>query len=94
MKNNIKTFSLSVRPDEKSKKIADKIRELNNNTSNPLIESENADLVIAIGGDGCFIEAVTSTNFSKKSIYTGIHTGTLGFLQDLWEMMFYLLFNI
>lgn len=85
MKNNIKTFSLFVRPDEKSKKIADKIRELNNNTSNPLVESDNADLVIAIGGDGTFIEAVTSTNFSKDCIYTGIHTGTLGFLQDLCE---------
>ena len=85
MKNNIKTFKLFVRPDEKSKKIADKIRGLNKNTSNPLTESDNADLVIAIGGDGCFIEAVTATNFSKNSIYTGIHTGTLGFLQDLCE---------
>lgn len=85
MKNNIKTFKLFVRPDEKSKKIADKIRELNKNTSNSLTESDNADLIIAIGGDGCFIKAVTSTNFSKNSIYTGIHTGTLGFLQDLCE---------
>ena len=85
MKNNIKTFKLFVRPDEKSKKIADRIRHLNKHTSNPLIESDNADLIIAIGGDGSFIEAVTNTNFSKNSIYTGIHTGTLGFLQDLCE---------
>lgn len=85
MKNQVKTFKLFIRDDEKSRQIADKIRLLNSKTTNPLIESENTDLVIAIGGDGTFIDAVTSTNFSKKIIYTGIHTGTLGFLQDLCE---------
>ncbi len=83
MKNQVKTFKLFVRPDEESQQIANKIRKLNSNTSNPLIESEEADLVIAIGGDGTFIEAVTQTHFSRNTIYTGIHTGTLGFLQDL-----------
>lgn len=87
MKNQVKTFRLFVRPDEKSQQIADKIRALNEKTSNPLIETDtdDADLVIAIGGDGTFIDAVTSTKFSKDIIYTGIHTGTLGFLQDLCE---------
>lgn len=85
MKNNVKTFRLFVRPDEKSMQIADTIRKLNQKTTNPLIESDIADLVIAIGGDGTFIDAVTSTHFSKNIIYTGIHTGTLGFLQDLSE---------
>lgn len=85
MKNQVKTFKLFVRPDEKSQQIANKIRELNANKSNPLIESEEADLVIAIGGDGTFIDAVAQTQFSKNIIYTGIHTGTLGFLQDLSE---------
>ena len=65
MKNNIKTFKLFVRPDAKSNEIANKIRKLNEQTTNPLIESDEADLIIAIGGDGTFIEAVTSTNFSK-----------------------------
>ena len=90
MKNNVKTFRLFVRSDKddekrKSQQIAETIRELNKRTAHPLIESDNADLVIAIGGDGTFIDAVTSTNFSKEIIYTGIHTGTLGFLQDLCE---------
>lgn len=85
MKNEVKTFRLFVRPDEKSLQIADKLRELNAKKSTPLVESENADLVIAIGGDGTFIHAVTQTHFSKKSVYTGIHTGTLGFMQDLCE---------
>lgn len=85
MKNEVKTFRLFVRPDPKSQQIAESIRELNKKASIPLIESDDADLVVAIGGDGSFIDAVTSTNFSKKIIYTGIHTGTLGFLQDLCE---------
>lgn len=83
MKNSVKTFRLFVRQDAKSQKIANMIRELNSKVSVPLIESPDGDLVIAIGGDGTFIDAVTSTGFSKKIIYTGIHTGTLGFLQDL-----------
>ena len=85
MNNAVKTFKMFVRSDEKSQQIADNIRKLNKQTSNPLVESDKADLIIAIGGDGTFIEAVTSTKFSKGTIYTGIHTGTLGFLQDLCE---------
>ena len=85
MENNVKTFQLFVRPDERSNQIANDIRNLNSQINNPLKESENGDLVIAIGGDGTFIDAVTNTNFSKDKIYTGIHTGTLGFLQDLSE---------
>ena len=85
MKNEVKTFRLFVRPDEKSQQIANKIRELNARKETPLLETEDADLVIAIGGDGTFIHAVTETNFAQNIIYTGIHTGTLGFLQDLCE---------
>ena len=83
MKNAIQSFQLFVRPDEKSIQIANHIRKLASKISTPLKESQNGDLVIAIGGDGTFIDAVTSTNFSKDKIYTGIHTGTLGFLQDM-----------
>lgn len=85
MKNRIETYSLFVKPDEKSRKIAKQIRLLNDCIKKPfpLKEMENGDLVIAIGGDGTFIDAVTSTQFSKEKIYVGVHTGTLGFLQDL-----------
>ena len=85
MKNKVKTFRLFVRPDEKSQQIADKIRKLNSRKLAPLVESNEADLVIAIGGDGTFIHSVTETHFNKEIVYTGIHTGTLGFLQDLSE---------
>lgn len=85
MVNEIKTFSLFIRPDDKSKKIADYIRELNSCSQTPLLENENGDLVIAIGGDGTFLNAVNSTGFDKGKVYAGIHTGTLGFLQNLSE---------
>lgn len=83
MKNTIKSFKLFIRSDERSHQIARDIRELNSKLSHPLIESDDGDLVIAIGGDGTFIHAVIDTGFSKSKVYTGIHTGTLGFLQDL-----------
>lgn len=83
MKNNIKTFTLFVRLDEKSNQIATQIRHLNNCSKKPLKETDDGDLIIAIGGDGTFLDSVTSTNFNKSKIYAGIHTGTLGFLQNL-----------
>lgn len=83
MKNNIQTFSMFVRPDAKSQQIAEHIRKLNSLSEKPLKETGNGDLIIAIGGDGTFIDAVTKTNFSKEKVYAGIHTGTLGFLQNL-----------
>ena len=83
MKNTIKTFTLFVRPDKKSNEIADTIRNLNSIAKSPLQETDNGDLVIAIGGDGTFIDSVTSTGFSKSKVYVGVHTGTLGFMQNL-----------
>lgn len=91
MRNFIKTFRLFVRQDEKSQQIANTFRQLNNQNQASLKECEDGKLVIAIGGDGTFIDAVTNTNFSKQNIYTGIHTGTLGFLQDLSENDIYFL---
>ena len=89
----LRTFTLFIRPDERSKQIAEKIRQLNSKSSQPLVESADGDFVIAIGGDGTFIDAVTKTNFSKKKLYTGVHTGTLGFLQDLDEKDIFSLFQ-
>lgn len=83
MKNTIKTFTLFVRPDKNSEQIANSIRNINNSSQQPLLETNDGDLIIAIGGDGTFIDAVTSTNFGKSKVYVGIHTGTLGFLQNL-----------
>lgn len=48
------------------------------------IEVENnPDLVISIGGDGTFIKSLKETNFNTDILYVGIHTGHLGFLQEV-----------
>lgn len=91
LENHIKTFSLFVRPDEQSEKIANSIRQQNAYSKHTLIETQNGDLIIAIGGDGTFLHAVTQTNFSKDKVYVGVHTGTLGFLQNLSENDIYTL---
>lgn len=44
--------------------------------------NENAELNIAIGGDGSFLHAVRKTNFSSIP-YVGINTGTLGFFPEI-----------
>lgn len=43
---------------------------------------ENTDLIIAIGGDGSFINAIHKFNYPNIPI-VGINTGHLGFLQDI-----------
>lgn len=93
MKNTIKTFSIFVKPnksdltklDERSKKIANSIRKFNSSSQKPLdeIPDGGGDLIIAVGGDGTFLHSVTSTNFCKSKVYAGVHTGTLGFLQNI-----------
>lgn len=93
MKNTLKTFTLYVRSDENSRQIADKIRHSNSNLSNPLEESDDGDLIIAIGGDGTFIDSVRNMKFSKNKVFTGVHTGTLGFLQDFSPEDIYTLVN-
>lgn len=40
---------------------------------------DDADLVIAIGGDGDFLNMLKNTNYNFNIYYVGINTGTLGF---------------
>lgn len=90
MKNNIASYTLFIKGDEtksdfdpKSLKTANSLRELMAEFNPQIKEQEDGDLIIAIGGDGTFIDSVTSTNFNKNKIYVGIHTGTLGFFQNV-----------
>ncbi len=47
------------------------------------ITDDDADLGIAIGGDGSFLHMVAKTDFNTKMLYIGINNGTLGFLQEI-----------
>lgn len=48
-----------------------------------IIDDENFDLGIAIGGDGSFLRMVRDTNFDSRPYYVGVNAGTLGFLQEV-----------
>ena len=78
----IKSFGLNVNNNEHSEEIAGKLTQ-------PLLakgfkhDQEDPDLWIAIGGDGSFLRMVREANFSEKTHYVGVHTGTLGFLQEV-----------
>ena len=50
-----------------------------------VVDNDNFDLGIAIGGDGSFIRMVRGTNFDSNPYYVGINSGTLGFLQEANE---------
>ena len=48
-----------------------------------ILDDNNFDYAIAIGGDGSFLRMVRTSNFNPKTLYLGVNTGTLGFAQDI-----------
>ena len=83
MTNNIKTYTLFVRPDNRSKEIANNFRNLFAGLSKSITETDDGDLIIAIGGDGTFLDAVSTAKFDDTKVFAGVNTGTLGFLQNI-----------
>jgi len=49
-----------------------------------IIDNNDFDLAIAIGGDGAFLRMVKKTSFNPSVYYLGINTGTLGFAQEIY----------
>ncbi len=49
-----------------------------------LIDQNNFDLAIAVGGDGSFLHMVKECSFDEGIYYVGVNTGTLGFVQDIY----------
>ncbi len=82
--NNNKRVKLVINNNEKSLKIAEKVK-------NQLIEKkfeivdDNYSLAISIGGDGAFLRMVKETGFNDNVLYVGVNAGTLGFSQDIEE---------
>ena len=87
MRNNIKTFTMFVRDkiddNDRSEEVANSFRDLFAKLPTPITESDNGDLIIAVGGDGTFLDAVSKAKFDDKKIFAGVNTGTLGFLQNI-----------
>lgn len=48
-----------------------------------VIDNQDYQLAIAIGGDGSFLRMVRENDFDENIYYVGINAGTLGFLQEV-----------
>ena len=48
-----------------------------------ILDNDNYDYAIAIGGDGAFLRMVRDTGFNSDALFLGVNTGTLGFAQDI-----------
>ena len=48
-----------------------------------IVDDNDFDLGIAIGGDGSFLRMVLESNFNNNCFYVGINAGNLGFAQDI-----------
>ena len=67
---------------EKSIEVYEKLaKKLENNGF--ILDNDNYDYAIAIGGDGAFLRMVRETNFNSDTLFLGVNTGTLGFAQDI-----------
>ena len=78
----IKKIKLFVNNNKESIRFSKKLElELINNGF--IIDNDNYDLAIAIGGDGSFLRMIKQNNFDSDVYYIGINTGTLGFLQEV-----------
>lgn len=78
----IKRIKLFVNDNESSKNaaiiVANALKE-----KGFIIDDNNFDLGVAIGGDGSFLRMIKNTNFNSDKYYVGINSGTLGFLQEI-----------
>lgn len=78
----IKNVKLFVNDNDQSRETAKVLEEklINNGF---IINDNDYELAIAIGGDGSFLRMVKKTNFDSDIYYIGINAGTLGFMQEV-----------
>ena len=82
MNRKINRVKLYVKDTDKAhlieKLITDKL--LNNNF---IIDNDEYDMAISIGGDGTFIKMLHNNNFNNNIYYAAINAGSLGFLSSI-----------
>lgn len=78
----IKKIKLFINDNDKSKYTAELVSQHLENRGF-IIDENDFDLGIAIGGDGSFLRMIKNTNFNSDKYYVGINSGTLGFLQEI-----------
>lgn len=83
MNKKIKRVKLFPNNNNKSQKIA-KILQKKLKEKDYILDDEDYELAIAIGGDGSFLRMVKDCNFNSQVYYIGINVGTLGFAQEIY----------
>lgn len=78
--NRVRLFVNNNLKSKNAEKIVKESLEKNNFT---IVEDDNFDLGIAVGGDGSFLRMIRKSNFKENALFVGINTGTLGFAQDI-----------
>lgn len=75
-------FAVVAKDDQVSIKIREVLIE-KLTANNFSFDAENPEIIIVVGGDGTFLSAVQYyLPISDHAIFTGVHTGTLGFFAD------------
>ena len=82
MKRKINRIRLFPNSDEKSKRVANLLKEELLKNHFELVKDEY-ELAISIGGDGSFLRMIKQNNFNNQIYYIGVNSGTLGFLQEI-----------
>jgi len=82
----MKTFKIFLKQNKKSFDVAADLRArlLASGKFREVPEGESrADFVFSVGGDGCFLRSFRESKVSDSTMYIGINTGTLGFMQSV-----------
>ncbi|WBW98388.1 NAD(+)/NADH kinase [Oceanirhabdus sp. W0125-5] len=82
MRKNIRRIRIYSNKLTKSIQVCEEVTEKLKNNGFEIVK-ELPDLVVCVGGDGTFIHALKTLDFDTEAIYVGIHTGHLGFLQEI-----------
>lgn len=79
----IKKVRIFANDTEKAQEVEIKVRQELLINGFDMVDNDNFDLGIAIGGDGSFLRMVNNSGFKQDALYVGINAGTLGFAQDV-----------
>lgn len=80
---NISRIRIFSNTNKKSNEILNEVVEKLKKESFEVVDDDNYDLAIAIGGDGAFLRMIKGANFKSDCYYIGINAGTLGFAQEV-----------
>ena len=79
----IKNIKFFINDNEESIKYGKIVKEDFYKNGFNIVDDNNYDLGVAIGGDGSFLRMIKDSNYNSEPCYIGINTGHLGFLQEV-----------